>query len=339
MGVLANAAVSAAAVAGLRAVSRWGRELDLDHEVVFITGGSRGLGLALAEAFGRRGAQIAMCARTSDDLEDAQRHLAAAGIDAFAVACDVTQADQVASTVELVLERFGRVDVLVNNAGVLEVGPFETLDVEDFDDAMNTMFWGVLHPTLALLPSMRANGGGRIVNVTSIGGKVSFPHLLPYCAAKFAAVGLSEGLHAELARERIRVITIVPGFMRTGSHVNARFKGRPRAEYAWFSLGGTTPITSIDAQRAAGRIVAATVRGDSEVTLSPQAKLAARFVGLFPGLTAEILGVVNRLLPSAGPRVEERPGMESENLVSRSFLTLLGRRAARTYHQVTARSA
>jgi NAD(P)-dependent dehydrogenase (short-subunit alcohol dehydrogenase family) len=311
----------------------------MDGQVVFITGASRGLGLAMAEAFGHRGARVAICARSSDDLEQAQEHLADAGVEAFAVACDITQADQVQSTVQLVLERFGRVDVLVNNAGVMEVGPMSALAVEDFDDAIDTMVWGLVHPTFALVPSMRANGGGRIVNITSIGGKVSFPHLLPYSTAKFAAVGFSEGLHAELAKDRIRVVTVVPGFMRTGSHVNATFKGSPKAEYAWFSVGGSTPLTSIDADRAAERIVQATIRGEAEVTLSPQAKLAARFVGLFPGATSDLLGVVNRVLPSPGVRVEERSGTQSENVVSRSFLTILGRRAARTYHQVTARSA
>ena|SRR5215217_423308 len=339
MPILRTTALGVGAAVAVRSLLRTRDEMDLRDSTVLITGASRGLGFAMAERFGRDGARVAICARSSEELAEAERHLERAGVNAFAVACDVTQSDQVASTVDLVLERFGRVDVLVNNAGVMEVGPVGTLDAAGFAEAMDTMFWGVLHPTLALIPSMRANGGGRIVNITSIGGKVSFPHLLPYNSAKFAAVGLSEGLHAELARDAIRVVTVVPGFMRTGSHVNAGFRGSPRAEYGWFSIGGTTPLTSIDADRAADRIVRATIRGEAEVTLSPQAKVAARFAGLFPGLTADVLGAVNRVLPSARGTVERRTGAESESVVSRSFLTILGRRAARTYHQLDERSA
>jgi short-subunit dehydrogenase len=301
---------------------------------VFVTGASRGLGLAMAEAFGRRGARVAICARSSDDLEQAQEHLAAAGVEAFAVACDITQADQVQSTVQLVLERFGRVDVLVNNAGVMEVGPMSALAVEDFDDAIDTMFWGLVHPTFALVPSMRANGGGRIVNITSIGGKVSFPHLLPYSAAKFAAVGFSEGLHAELAKNGIAVTTVCPGLMRTGSPRHATFKSRHRAEYAWFSIGDALPLLSMDAERAARQVVAACRRGEAEVVLSLPAQLAVTFQGVFPGLTADLLGVVNRLLPGPGGIGAARAkGSESTSPLSPSWLTALGDRAAERNNQ------
>jgi short-subunit dehydrogenase len=158
------------------------------------------------------------------------------------------------------------------------------------------------------------------------------PHLLPYNSAKFAAVGFSEGLHAELAKEGIKVVTVVPGLMRTGSHVNAIFKGRHRQEYTWFSLGASTPVTAMSARRAARQIVRATRRGDAEIILSLQAQLLARLHGLFPGITTRVLGLVNRFLPAAGGAGQERRrGRESETAVSRSFLTALGRRAVQTY--------
>ena len=127
-------------------------------------------------------------------------------------------------------ELLGPIDVLVNNAGIITVGPFLEMDVEDFDQAMKVMFWGPLYTTLAVLPAMRARKQGSIVNITSIGGKVSVPHLLPYCCAKFAAVALSEGLRTELMPDGIRVTTIAPGLLRTGSHLNARFKGKQADE-------------------------------------------------------------------------------------------------------------
>jgi short-subunit dehydrogenase len=105
---------------------------------------------------------------------------------------------------------------LVNNAGVIQMGPVEDQSLEDFEEALGTMFYGVLMPIWSVLPQMISRGEGRIVNITSIGGKLSVPHLLPYNCAKFAAVGLSEGLRAELGRSKISVTTIVPGLMRTG---------------------------------------------------------------------------------------------------------------------------
>src|SRR5581483_5724484 len=152
------------------------------------------------------------------------------------------------------------VDILVNNASIIQVAPVEALGPREFQHAMAVNFWGVVHPTLAGLPRMRARRRGRIVTITSIGGKVSVPHLLPYGAAKFAAVGFSEGLRAELARDGISVTTIVPGLMRTGSILNAVFKGPHRAEFAAFSVLGSLPLVSMDAERAARQIVAATRR-------------------------------------------------------------------------------
>src|SRR6185503_4123757 len=120
----------------------------------------------------------------------------------------------------------------------------------------------------AVLPEMRARREGRIVNITSIGGKISVPHLLPYSASKFALVGLSEGLRAELAKDGIVVTTICPGLMRTGSPRNATFKGQHRAEYAWFSIGDSLPVTAMSADRAARQILTACKRGEAEVVLS-----------------------------------------------------------------------
>ena len=296
--------------------------------VVLITGGSRGLGLALAEEFARRGARLVLCARGHAALDAARARIERLGTEVLAVPTDVSRRDEVARLVGDAEARFGRIDALVTNAGVMTVGALGTQGREDFEEALGTMFWGVLEPVLAVLPGMLERGSGRIVNVTSIGGKVSAPRLLPYSSAKFAAVGLSQGLRAELAGTGIKVVTVVPGFMRTGSYVNAFVKGRARAEYAWFSLGATLPGTSISAERAARKIVDATVRGRAEVTLGPQAKLAARFAGLFPGATADLLGVMHRLLPAPGDDAARRLGRESTSAISESPLTILGRRAA-----------
>jgi NAD(P)-dependent dehydrogenase (short-subunit alcohol dehydrogenase family) len=230
------------------------------------------------------------------------------------------------------------VDILVNNAGIIQVGPIDTMTEGDFQMAMGAMYWGVLYPVLAVLPQMRARRSGRIVNITSIGARVSVPHLLPYSSAKFAAFGLSQGLRAELAREGITVTTIVPGLMRTGSHLKAYFKGRREWEYTWFALGASMPLISMDAERAARQIVAAVRRGEATRVLSLPAIILDRLSGLFPGTTANILGIVNRVLPGAGQAPEgvmEEGGSVHERMHSPvlSALTSWGLSAARRFQK------
>jgi short-subunit dehydrogenase len=326
--MIAALAGAGAALAARAAVRRL-REYDLRGKVVIITGGSRGLGLVLAREFASEGARLAICARSTEELERARVDLGKSGASVLAVPCDIRERSQVNEMVNVVRDHYGRVDVLVNNAGVIQVGPIEVMTVEDYEEAMNTHFWGPLYATLAVLPEMRKRHTGRIVNISSIGGKISVPHLVPYSASKFALVGLSEGLRAELQKDGISVTTVCPGLMRTGSPRNAYFKGQHRAEYAWFSISDALPVTAMQAERAARDIIAACKRGEAEITLSVQAQLAVRFHGLFPGLTADLLGLVNRLLPSPGGIGRLRAkGKDSQSAISPSWLTALNEAAA-----------
>ena len=323
------AAAGAGALLAARTVVRRWREYDFRGKAVLITGGSRGLGLVMAREFAREGARIAICARDPGELARARDDLAARGADVLAVPCDVTDRAQVNELVKVISDRFGRIDVLVNNAGVIQVGPVEVMTLEDYEEAMKTHFWAPLYTTLAVLPEMRRRRRGRIVNISSIGGKVSVPHLVPYSASKFALVGLSAGLRAELEKDGIIVTTVCPGLMRTGSPRNAVFKGQHRAEYAWFSISDSLPVTSMQAERAARQILAACRRGDAEVILSLQAVLAVKFQALFPELTADMLGLVNRLLPGPGGVGRRRvKGKDSESALAPSLLTALSDRAA-----------
>lgn len=325
-----------AVVLGARELLQRRKYLDLQGKTVVITGGSRGLGLAMAEEFARHGARLALCARDVEDLQEAQETLTNMGAEVLTFPCDVSDPAQVERMVQHVSERFGQIDILVNNAGIISTGPWQTTTRADFEQAMNIMFWGTYNATMAVLPQMKQRGEGRIVNITSIGGKVSVPHLLPYASAKFAAVGFSEGLHAELARDGITVVTVVPGLLRTGSPRNAIAKGeRHKEEYTVFLLADTSPASSISARRAARQIVHATRRGTTELIITIQAQLMARFHGLFPGLTTDLLSVVNRFLPSGeGAGTASYSGKESETAVSQSPLTALGRKAEREYHEL-----
>jgi short-subunit dehydrogenase len=312
----------------------WNGE-DLRGQTVLITGSSRGLGLALAEEFARAGCNLVLCARSERDLARARQRVERLGAEVCAVTCDVGQPKQVDHLMSVARRHFGRIDVLVNNAGNISVGPLETHTLDDFHEAMDAIFWGMVHPTLAVVPDMIESGRGHIVNVTSVGGRVSVPHLLPYSSAKFASVGFSEGLHAELRRFGVHVLTVVPGLMRTGSHLNAHFKGDHQGEYGWFAVSATNPLLSISAERAARKIVEATRHNRADLVLGWQAKALTHAHHASPGLTADALGLVNLLLPRAqGDKPTKKRGHESESAVTRSALTALGRKAALRYNQM-----
>jgi NAD(P)-dependent dehydrogenase (short-subunit alcohol dehydrogenase family) len=288
-----------AAPRGIEALPVRSREVvvELVGKVALVTGASRGLGFLLARELLQQGCRVVVCARDADELERARTALQQKGGEVLAVPCDVSDREQVEALVARTVAHFGTLDVLVLNAGVIQVGPLPAMRVEDFEDAMAVMFWGVVLPTLAALPHLR-DSRGRIVAITSIGGKVAAPHLVPYDCAKFAAVGFAEGITAELARDGVQVTTVVPGLMRTGSPFNAFFKGEVAQEFSWFTLADSVPGLSMDAERAARRIVGAMRRGRTEIVLTLPAKLAVRVHGLMPATTTRVLGLVDRLLPS-----------------------------------------
>jgi NAD(P)-dependent dehydrogenase (short-subunit alcohol dehydrogenase family) len=273
---------------------------DFRGKHVLITGGSRGLGLVMARQFADAGARISICSRASNELMCAVDDLRERGARVVAVECDVTDRDRVREFVAVAQLRNGPVDVLVNNAGVIQVGPFAEMREEDFARSLATHFWAALYTTLEVLPQMKARRSGRIVNVASFGGKVAVPHLLPHTVGKFALVGFSNGLRPELKRHGIVVTTACPGLARTGSHVNADFKGRHREEYAWFAAGNATYGLSMSAECAAARIISACARGDAEVVLGIPAKLAVAFEAVCPNLMAELLELTNDHMPEPG---------------------------------------
>ena len=306
------------------------RAMDFAGRLVLITGGSRGLGLLMARELGRLGAHVVIAARDEAELLRAQRDLLAQDIDASIVVADVATPEQARQMIEDVVERHGRLDVLINNAGVITVGPVDHMTVDDFEESMATHFWGPLHTMLAAVPHMRSNGGGRIVNISSIGGKVGVPHLAPYCAGKFALTGVSTALRAELAHDGILVTTVSPGLMRTGSPFNAWFKGRHRAEFAWFAIADSLPLISIDGRRAAAQIVDALRHGDAELVVSWSARLAIAAEALMPNAVATAMTLVNRFLPGPTGRFgnESHSGWNSGSRWAPSPLTRLTERSA-----------
>ncbi len=297
--------------------------------VAIVTGASRGLGFLIARELADRGHDLVVAARSDDGIEAAATELRTHGATVEAVAADVGDPDEAARVVAAARDRFGRIDVLAAVAGVIQVGPAEAMTTHDHAAAMDTIHWGVVHPVLAALPDLRA-AGGRVLIVTSLGGKVPAPHLLPYAAAKHAAVGFAEGLRVEAARLGVHVTVGVPGLMRTGSPRNALFTGDRTAEHAWFAVADSLPLLSMDADRAAERLVRATLRGRPEVILTPAAWLAVRMHGLAPATTLRLIGLVDRLLPQDATRRASAPGhaVAGRGGLLRA-LTTLTRRAAR----------
>jgi NAD(P)-dependent dehydrogenase (short-subunit alcohol dehydrogenase family) len=327
--LLGIAAVAAGACVA-RSLLRRSFGYDFKDKIVLITGGSRGLGLVMAREFAREGARLVICARDEEELARARIDLESRGAEVITHRCDVMNRSEVTEMMAAVHDRFGGVDVLVNNAGVIQMGPLEVMTHADFENALSTHFWGPLNTMMAVLPRMRARKSGRIVNISSIGGKVSVPHLVPYCASKFALTGLSRGMRTELLKDGIAVTTVCPGLMRTGSPRNADFKGKHREEYAWFSIGDASPLVSVSAERAARQIVSACRDGRAELVISVPAKVAVLFDTLFPELMSDVFGLANRLcLPEAGGiGTRQAKGKESSSAWSPSWLTTLNERAA-----------
>lgn len=299
-------------------------------KVVIVTGGSRGLGLELARRLADAGSHIAICARNSEELKAAQDDLRprAEGV-VIAEVCDVIDRSQVTAFVRRVFDRFGRIDVLINNAGVIEAGPVETMTEGDYRRSIETHLFGPLHFVDAVLPVMKQQRHGKIVNIASIGGKISPPHILSYTAGKFALVGWSEGLGVELAKDGIRVTTVCPGLMRTGSMINAGFKGQHRKEYGWFAVGSSLPVLSIDSGTAADRILDAVARGRREYVFPVLWRAIVGGHDLFRNTSLCVMENMNRLFPGPGGiGTERRLGRDSESRFTQSPVTSLSRTAA-----------
>ncbi|MGO4515645.1 SDR family NAD(P)-dependent oxidoreductase [Terriglobus sp. 2YAB30_2] len=301
------------------------RRKAVQNKVVVIAGGSRGLGLALAQRFARGGASLVLAARDPEELLRARQLLLDRAAvryaeDVLLVPCDLSDEAAAADLIQRATTHFGRVDVLINNVGIIQVGPVEEQPLAAFDEAMRVNFFSALNTVHAVLPQMLVRRSGTIVNIASIGGKLAVPHMLPYTASKFALTGFSEGLHVELKSKGIHVTTVCPGLLRTGSHVKAEFRGQPEKEYQWFAMAAMLPGLSASTKRAANRIFNAVAARKAELFITPQAWLAARIHGLAPETTQTVAGILNAwFLPEAPTGVKHGPVAKGSELPQPEF--------------------
>jgi meso-butanediol dehydrogenase/(S,S)-butanediol dehydrogenase/diacetyl reductase len=205
--------------------------MEIRDKAVIVTGGARGIGRGIAEAFAREGAHVAvadlgsLAARragtwdyklaSSDDLVRTVENIGSAGGDAVGIEVDVTDADSCARMVEAAKEAFGGVDVLVNNAGLVKLGPIVTYEEEDWDKLFAVNTKGVFLASRAAIPELVSRGEGVILNIASVAGKRGVGGLGAYCASKFAVIGLTQAMAQELGPMNVRVNAICPGVLAT----------------------------------------------------------------------------------------------------------------------------
>ena len=326
--------------AGARAL-RARRAVSFRDQTVVISGGSRGLGLLLARQLADEGARLALLARTADDLEAAADDLEArTGRRPLVAVCDVRQRDAVEAAVARVVDELGTPSVLIHNAGVIQVGPMVHQGEADYREALGVHFWGAYYLTEAVRPHLPRDGSGRIGYVSSVAGRLAVPHLAPYSASKHALVGYADAVRAELAAEDVRVTTVTPGLMRTGSPPNVTVKGDHPKEYAWFALSDASPLVSMDAERAAAKILDALRHGDPALTLTLTARLGAALDGLAPGVVGRLMALADRILPDAvGPAGDRRQsGWDSFSDAAPSALTTLSDRETVENNELRGRS-
>lgn len=301
---------------GTRTLLRKRRRVELRGRVVVVTGASSGLGLLIARHAAGQGAMLALAARDAGELTEVAAELRAAGAEeVFVVPTDVTKPEEIERLINQTIAKYGRIDVLINNAGTMLVGPLEAMTAEDFERVLAVNFWGGVRATLAALPHMRAAGFGRIANVVSVGGRAVVPHMAPYTASKYAFTGFTKAIRAELARDNILVTGVYPGPIRTGGHRHAWFKGDTAAEYAWFAAADTVPGISTSADACARALLEGVCNGDPEVNVGPSTHLSIVLEGLFPDWAAELNALVDRAMPA--PENLSAPAVQGHSLAGK----------------------
>lgn len=292
-------------------------------KTVGITGGSRGLGLALAKNFLLDGASVHLIARDSAELEKAREILQQFGPaeNIHLVPCDITIRAELTNAVTKIYRTSACIDLWINDAGAILVGPFDSMTMEDFDAQMRLHLYANIQATQELLPIFRRQKQGQIVNICSLGGRVAIPHMLPYDTSKFALAGFSQGITAELAQDNISVTTVFPATLRTGSPLQALFKGDMQKEFAWFANADVMPGLSMDADEAAKAILEAAREQRTELILPALGRLRLLAEVLLPELMAVSMSALNQILPQKNS-LEMKTGAELKTKDSYLFSAL-----------------
>jgi 3-oxoacyl-[acyl-carrier protein] reductase len=233
-------------------------DLGLNGKVALVTGGSEGIGAAAAKAFAREGARVAICARRQEPLQAVESEIRAAGGECLAVTSDVRLAADVERFVRSAHERFGRIDFLVNNAGASAAGPFESVTDEEWINDLDLKLLAAIRTSRLVIPLMREQGGGSIVNITNLGGKAPGAASVPTSVSRAGGIALTKALSKEFARDHIRVNTVCIGRVKSAQTARTAMREFPGVslEEAYLRQGKGVPIGRIaEAEEAADLIV------------------------------------------------------------------------------------
>jgi uncharacterized protein len=261
---------------------------------IVVTGASSGIGYDVAMAFGSQGAQIGLLARRKASLEELAERITTAGGHPLVLQCDVTRRADVRSAIEEARRSFGPIDILVNSAGLLIPDTIDELRPEDLERMMAVNLFGTLHTIQAVLPEMKKNRGGRIINVASLAGRRGISPLGGYSATKFALVGLTEALRVELFRSGVRVSLVMPGVIDTPMAQDARNNKL---------LRGVPSIAAMPVRWVTWAVLAAAALGMAEVDVPPGAGVVEKLAALFPSATDLFLSVGTRIVEAVSSRV------------------------------------
>jgi short-subunit dehydrogenase len=255
--------------------------MEMEGKVVVITGASMGIGEAIAKVFADRGARVVMLSRDAARAETARQRIGHAER-TIAMACDVRQREEIDRALALTLHNFGRVDVWVNNAGVGIRDTVADAEPPALRELFETNLFGAITSMQAVVPAMRNTGGGAIINISSVAGHLPVPYMAIYSASKFAMNAIGKGARLELRRDHINVLTVCPGYVRTGfgEHVVANRQGnvRPKA------------VRGVSAERVAEAAYRGYLAGKREVVVPWTMIPVIKLYQLFPGLVEWAMG-------------------------------------------------
>lgn len=235
-------------------------DLGLTGKVAVVTGGSEGIGKAAALAMAREGARVAIVARTQSKLDAAAAEIRAAGGDVMAISCDVMDEAQVKDAIARITARWGGVDILVNNAGTSAAGKFEDVTDETWETDLGIKVYGAIYCSRAVIPYMKAAGGGRIINVTTGGGKAPGAGSLPTSMARAAGIALTKAMSRDYAPDNILVNTVCIGLIKSGQHERRYERMQERdpsrtLEQFYAGMGERVPLGRVGEAAEAGDVI------------------------------------------------------------------------------------
>ncbi len=248
-------------------------------KIIVITGASSGIGRSTALEFAKHGAKLVLVSRRKDKLDLVREELSQFGNEIMVYPCDVSDKNQVKSMANSVIQKFGKIDILINNAGFAIYGNVSDLSIEEIESQIQTNYLGMIYCTKNFLPVLQKQNSGHIVNIASVAASFGLPGIAPYCASKFAMLGFSEGLKHELKHTNIGITVVSPIMVRTNFFEHKSFAKMPKYS-----------ITSLDPKTVAKTIIRASQSPRLEIIVPNIVRIGVWLKHTFPFLVNPLVG-------------------------------------------------